>query len=385
MRRAPLIAFVAVLLVARGCRSGVPDQAARGDRLHAVGVHRRDRAARRPGPGARRAPTRSCSPPTRHRALRRHGAAGATTAAPPLEVRASGDRPSRYRNDYRAAARVAGGWRARGSSTCRSTPPGKDTFGSLCVRNLGKQPRSTSSAATTAAPTRARRCASTATRPRSSCSCGCWSPAATACSRGSGRTTAHAATLKPFGAWWLWVLALALLTLGAARGLAALRSALAPTAARAPTRDVAPRACSTRARRAPGSSAFPAGRCVAAAGALTCCGSATGALSTHVFQNDEDQYVYLSRWLQARLPRARCSTSTLYGRGLQRLEVWLLAIPAALFDSPVVAARRAHPQHARVRLDRDPGLPARPRGMALRPHWAALPAVAERSPCRGRS
>ncbi|HET6548485.1 MAG TPA: hypothetical protein VFG79_08520, partial [Solirubrobacter sp.] len=95
--------------------------------------------------------------------------------------------------------------------------------------------------------------------------------------------------------------------------------------------------------------------------------------NTHVFQNDEDQYVYLSRWIQLDFPHS-LFTFFEYGRGLQRLEVWMLAIPSWLFDSPwslqggrllnaIAFASTAIPVY---RLGR---------GVGARPAWAALAAA----------
>jgi hypothetical protein len=49
---------------------------------------------------------------------------------------------------------------------------------------------------------------------------------------------------------------------------------------------------------------------------------------TKTFQLDENQYVYLARWIDH--TREAIFDFNLFGRGIQRLEVWLLAIPLGL-------------------------------------------------------
>jgi hypothetical protein len=118
---------------------------------------------------------------------------------------------------------------------------------------------------------------------------------------------------------------------------------------------------------------LPGWALVAAAIALAVVWFCYWGFSTHIFQNDEDQYVYLSRWLQQDFPSSLFAFDV-YGRGLQRLEVWLLAVPSALFDSPwslqggrllnaIAFASTAIPVY---RLGRDLG---------LRSAWAALAAA----------
>ena len=188
-----------------------------------------------------------------------------------------------------------------------------------------------------------------------------------------GRITDQAATLKPFGAWWWWILALALVSVAPLGVLSALRAGLAADAGvlaadrRPPgTWPAFPR---TRARLA----ALPGWALVAAIMTLAVAWFCYWSFSTHVFQNDEDQYVYLSRWLQQDFPASLFAFDA-YGRGLQRLEVWLLAIPAALFDAPwslqggrllnaIAFVSTAIPVYLLARR------------LSLRPAWAALPAA----------
>src|SRR5262249_1574833 len=138
----------------------------------------------------------------------------------------------------------------------------------------------------------------------------------------------HASTLKPFGAWWIWLLGLALIVLAPLGVGAAIRSALpgdvpayAPAAAW-PSERVRRRAAS-----------IPGWAIVAAGVAVIALWLIFWAINTHSFQNDEDQYLYLSRWVPLHLPQSLWAFVE-YGRGLQRLEVWLLAVPGVLFDAP---------------------------------------------------
>src|SRR5690349_9548304 len=58
-----------------------------------------------------------------------------STVAPPLEVTARGytDRNAGpYRNDYRASARIPGGWTGPQTFNVELKPPDKDVFGRLC-------------------------------------------------------------------------------------------------------------------------------------------------------------------------------------------------------------------------------------------------------------
>ena len=303
----------------------------------------------------------------------RFGAAPADgTPAPPLEIVARGDRTGEYRSAYVSTARVPGGWTAEREISVPLDPPGHDTFGTFCVRNDGAVPVSllgTENGRAFSRPTVTvdgeaqaldLQLTLTEARPRSILA-------------RVGDMARRGARLNPLGPWWWWVLALTLAVGAPLLVLAAARSALlADTAAgrdRAPVGSVALPFARARRRLA----GIPGWLLVAAAGAAAVAWYAYWGWNTHVFQHDEDQYVYLSRWLQHELPEALWSFD-FYGRGLQRLEVWLLAIPSALFDSPwslmggrllnaVAFVSTAIPVYL---LGRE---------LSLGPRWAALPAA----------
>jgi hypothetical protein len=297
---------------------------------------------------------------------------GATAApgqtAPALEVIARGNTSGPYRNDYRAQARVPGGWQGTRTLDVPLTPAPGSGYGTLCIRNLEDKPVDLVGSADGRA----------FSRPSVKVN---GQPTPTELQlrfmeRGEhryisrlGEITTHASTLKPLGAWWFWVLALALLTVVPLGALAAMRAAFADDAAllARPAEPWPSERLRERLARIPGWAI------VAAAGAVAFVWFVYWGWNTHVFQSDENQYVSLSRWLWTDFP-ASLVNFDVYGRGLQRLEVWLLAIPAGLLDSPwSLAGGRVLNTIAFVstaipvyRLGRE---------LQLRPHWAALPAV----------
>jgi hypothetical protein len=187
-----------------------------------------------------------------------------------------------------------------------------------------------------------------------------------------GQITAHASTLKPLGAWWMWVLALALIGLAPLAVAGAIRSAFTADGTLtddrpAPMGAWAPERLWDRVR------AIPAWALLGGALVLAVVWFFYWSYNTHVFQNDEDQYVYLSRWLPHDFPSSLWNFDV-YGRGLQRLEIWMLALPALFVDSPwSLAAGRLLNVIAFVSTAIPVYLLAR--GLGLRSRWAALPAV----------
>jgi hypothetical protein len=293
------------------------------------------------------------------------------TSAPALRVVASGDREGEYRNDYRAAGRARGGWSGLQTIDVPLEPPVRDVFGTFCVRNDGSEsvvivgndtgraiarPRVTVDGEPIALelPLRLLEAERSSYLAR------------------AGRIIAQASTLRPFGPWFWWLgIAVVLLLVPAALALA-MRTALAADAA-VGARE-APRSWEwpferLRARAA----AVPGWAVLAAACTLAVLWFFYWGVNTHVFQHDEDQYLYLARWAQLDLPSRLLDFDT-FGRGLQRLEVWLLMIPSLLFDSPesLVGGRLLN-TIAFVSTAIPVYLLGR--GMGLRPHWAALPAV----------
>jgi hypothetical protein len=297
-----------------------------------------------------------------------------TTKAPPLEVTAKGYSDAEfgaYRNGYRSSASVEGGWTGERSFDVPLTPPGHAVFGYLCVRNLGEQSidlvgsedgraYSRPSIRVDGEPTPVELQFRLLENGKHSL-----------LSR-VGETTAHAATLKPFGAWWWWALALALLAITPVAVYSAMKTSLVADAERGLDRDVA-RVALPFARLRDPLARIPGWAIVAAASSLAVVWLAYWSLSTHVFQNDEDQYVYLSRWLQTDFPSSLWAFDA-YGRGLQRLEIWLLAIPSWLFDSPW-SLRGGRVLDTLAFVSTAIPVYLLGRRLALKPQWAALPAV----------
>src|SRR5262249_14702094 len=122
--------------------------------------------------------------------------------------------------------RVEGGWRGLRTLDVPLTPPSTPVFGFLCVRNAGDEPINllgSEDGRAYSRPTVRVDGKETATelqfrllqRGRHSL-----------VSR-VGETTTQAARLKPFGAWWFWLLALVLVTAAPLAVYGALRTALA--------------------------------------------------------------------------------------------------------------------------------------------------------------
>lgn len=155
------------------------------------------------------------------------------------------------------------------------------------------------------------------------------------------RTFHDAATLKPIPVWFVWLLAL-LVILGLPAGVI---YALGSTAGAAPLpgRAPAPPLPFRRVRRGVADGAawsvarvrrIPLRWVGAGALAAVILYLAYWALKVRGFQNDENEYVYLARWTQGHFPQALWDF-TIITRGLQRLEIWLLAVPMSLFPSPL--------------------------------------------------
>jgi hypothetical protein len=370
MARGPLIAFLAVLLAGALAAGGYL-------------LKKREAIASTPSaytganvwlplqPGSE-----ACADETvfdQHSEIARFGAAPApgTSVTPAIEVTARGYDKGEFANAYKSSHRVEGGWRGLRTLDVPLTPPRTPVFGYLCVRNAGDQPINllgSEDGRAYSRPTVRVDGKETATELEFSL-----------LQRGrhsllsrTGETTTHAATLKPFGAWWFWLLALALLTAAPLAVFGALRTALAGDEARGLAASPA-RATLDLERARAWFARVPGWALVAAGCAIVLLWLLYWSLNTHVFQNDEDQYVYLSRWLQTDLPSSLWNFS-FYGRGLQRLEVWLLAIPSALFDSPW-SLRGGRILNALAWVSTAIPVYLLGRRLQLRPQWAALPAV----------
>ncbi len=293
-------------------------------------------------------------------------------AAPALQVVARGNQQGDYRSDYRSDVRVKGGWVGTRQLDVPLEPPASAAFGTFCVRNLGDGSidlvGSENGRAYSRPTVRLNGDALAVDLQLRLLEAGRSSLLSRA-----GEIMRHAATLKPFGAGWWWLLTLAVVTLAPLGIALAIRSALTADEAVGIAREREPPAPwpSERLRRRV--AAIPGWAILAAVGASAVLWFFYWGVNTHVFQNDEDQYLYLSRWLQNDFPASLWSFA-LYGRGLQRLEVWLLAIPSALFDSPwSLLGGRLLNTVAFVSTAIPVYLLAR--GMRLASQWAALPAA----------
>lgn len=294
--------------------------------------------------------------------------ATAAAPAPALIVTARGYEEGEYRSDYVAQVDVAGDWTGTRRLDVPLEPPPEAVFGTFCIHNSG--PGSIDLAGNVNGRAYSRPTLRINGEPAADdLNLRFLDGTSRSYASRADEVMEHASTLRPFGAWWWWVLAVGLIA-GAPAGVAlAMRSAL--VADEAEQRAPLPAWPGERARRR--FLRLPGWALVALGCALAVVWFTYWGVNTNVFQLDEDQYVYLSRWLQTDFP-ATLWNWDVYGRGLQRLEVWLLAIPSALFDAPwsLVGGRLLN-TIAFVSTAIPVYLMAR--GLGLRSRWAALPAV----------
>src|SRR5919197_2869422 len=249
--------------------------------------------------------------------------------APSLRIEARGYPEGPYRSAYASSRDVPGGWKGSRTLDVPLQPPRSAAFGTFCVRNLETRAidlLGTEDGRAGSRPT----VAVNGTKIELELKLRLLAPGRSSYLARSGQIMSHASTLRPFGAWWWWLLTFAVITLAPLGVALAIRSALpvdAPVTARprAPARPWP----SERVRRLV--AAVPGWAIVGAVGALACLWFLYYGVHTHVFQNDEDQYVYLSRWFKENLPGSLWDFET-YQRGLQRLEIWLLAVPQWVAD-----------------------------------------------------
>ena len=198
-----------------------------------------------------------------------------------------------------------------------------------------------------------------------------------------GEVVDHAAALNPLQPWLVWFL-LGAFVLGVPAGaLLALRAGsaapdepVAPPVRPAPAPPRVPgtararaaaAAAARRARRVP-AWAWLAGLVLAAAVWLWVWASRVG-----TWQNDEEEYVYLARWITDGLPE-RLWDFTFLARGLQRLEIFILALPLGTLPAPD-AFLAAHAIN--VAIYASAAIPAWlvARGLGLGTRWRLLAAV----------
>lgn len=147
-------------------------------------------------------------------------------AAPALDIVARGATSGPYRNDYRSTFHLPGGWRGTRELNVPLRPPHTAVFGDLCIRNLGDDPVDLVGAQDGRAFSRPTVSIDGQPQPLELQLRLLQSGKRSILSR-LGAVTTHAATAKPFGAWWMWVLALALIVVAPLVLLASIRSALA--------------------------------------------------------------------------------------------------------------------------------------------------------------
>jgi hypothetical protein len=148
------------------------------------------------------------------------------TTAPALDIVARGATSGAYRNDYRSTFHLPGGWRGTRELNMPLRPPHTAVFGDLCIRNLGDDPVDLVGAQDGRAFSRPTVSLDGHTQPTELQLRLLESGKHSILSR-LGAVTTHAATAKPLGAWWMWVLALALIVLAPLGVLASVRAALA--------------------------------------------------------------------------------------------------------------------------------------------------------------
>ena len=312
--------------------------------------------------------------------IARFGAtAPAGTPAPALEVTARRLQRRRATAATTASsARVPGGWTGHAQLDVPLTPPRtRRRSATLCVRNLGDRPIDlvgSQDGRAYSRPTVTRRRQADADRAPAAAA---WSPVATACSSRVGRDHGARGDAEAVRR---------LVVVGARAGAAdaraarrlARRSGPRSTAddARAGRRSPGPAIAAGLERRArAGSRRSPAGRSsLAVARARGACGCCYWSLSTHVFQNDEDQYVYLSRWLQTDFPASLFDFDALRARPAAARGV------AAGDSGGAVRLARGRCSGGRILNTLAFVSTAIPvyllgRSQRLRPQWAALPAA----------
>jgi hypothetical protein len=300
---------------------------------------------------------------------------GATTPrgkpGPPLVVDATGNDPA----GYSSRAFVPGGWTGTRLIDARLQAPKQATLGVLCVTNRSGQPLTLLGRNDDRTRSRPLLHINGLTNPDLELPVTLLEGHESSLLSRTGEMFAHASAFRPFGAWWYWLLAvLVVVAVPGCMALAIRDATVIDRVDEAPTRPARATTAaswpSERTRRRV--EAVPGWAIVAVVVAIAALYFAYWGLHTHVFQDDEDQYVYLSRWLRLNFPESLWNFDVMQ-RGLQRLEVWLLAVPAALLDSPrsLVAGRFLN-----TLAFVSTAIPVYllGRGMGLRSRWAALPA-----------
>jgi hypothetical protein len=293
----------------------------------------------------------------------------------PLAVSASAP------NGYRFDGRHPGGYRD-GPLELAIRPPAKSVDGQICLRNTG----------TNKIGIQATQVGQRFSRPRPWLNGGVLEQDVplTMLDRGkksliqqTPRAIDHAAVFVPLAPWAIWVL-LVLTVVGVPAGVyfALARAAALPAAVVADVSPTAPPVPFPRARRSVHRGAASIGRAARRAppgvwlGLLVLAVLAFGYLWASrmgTFQNDEGQNVYFARWMANNLPDSLWDFSLLQ-RGLQRAEIYVLALMLGLFKTPT-AFLLAH--FVNVAAWVSAAIPAYllVRGLGVRAAWALIAAL----------
>lgn len=286
----------------------------------------------------------------------------------------------------------AGGWAARArvevppnveTVDIRLVPrPPREAEGRFCIRNAGAEPTAL----------RARGLGRTTARPLLTIDGGEYPSDIVLTLRRAepeslggrlGEVVERATVLVPLSPWSAWLLIAALLVAVPGGAFLALRGALA-AAAPAGRRELPPArpfplAGRGRALRS-AAAAVPARAAAVPAWAWLALVVAAAGLWLYVWagrvgtwQNDEEEYVYLARWVANNLPSSLWEMDLLQ-RGLQRLEIFILALPLGTMKAPG-AFLVAHAIN--VAIYASAAIPAwlMARGLGLAPRWRLLAAV----------
>jgi hypothetical protein len=294
---------------------------------------------------------------------------------PPLAVNASAP------NGYRFNGRHPGGY-PKGPLEISIRPPAKSTDGQICLRNTGANK----------VGVQATQVGQRFSRPRPWLNGGPLEQDVPLTMLDHGkksligqtpRAIDHAAVFVPLAPWAIWVL-LVLAVVGVPAGVyfALARAAASPAAVVGNAGATAPPVPFPRARHAVRNGAAATVRAARRAPPRAWLAILVLAVLAFAylwasrmgtFQNDEGQNVYFARWMANNLPGSLWNFSQLQ-RGLQRAEIYVLALTLGLFKTPT-AFLLTH--FVNVTAWVSAAIPAYllVRGLRVRPAWALLAAL----------
>src|SRR3954454_587591 len=297
------------------------------------------------------------------------------TPGPPLMVNADGP-------GYHTTAQTPGGYPGTGPVEFALDPPKHSLIGQFCVRNKGKQ--TVVLAGTQEGRTVGRSVTLVDAQPTATqLSLTLHRTAQASVLARLGEMFRHDAALNPMSPAMLWILALAVLILVPLGAFWALASSFRAGEATvlgsevtAPPLPFARPALRLRERLAP---AWARVRAIPAPVWLTLILLAAGlwflvwAGRTHTFQNDENRYIYLARWVDTALPGSLWDFNII-NTGLQRLSIWIMAPIVGLFGGPWWA-RIGHAVNVGLWVSTAIPVYLIVRGLRLPGRWAILAAV----------